>query len=226
MFDDCRVDGKDPISMPQRRLSFDCKTSKPVFAQQSSVLSHTTSRDDMEKVGRHRLDKDLKISWQEAGNEKHISLLLPGMLCFTNSNTTFKSKLGLDLLVYLPAYRWEEPTRYTHCLLPCSFMQGSDRICKITSDENLTDSQHFAGKWVCQEFQGNKILRKMYEDCNDWEIKPDLCGSHIEIIVRTDHYLEVFYVFCSHELPKENGPLIKVTLIFVNIFYVTLLEWK
>lgn len=64
----------------------------------------------------------------------------------------------------------------------------------------------------------------MYEDCNEWEIKPDLCGSRIEIIVRTDHKLEVFYVFGSHELPKENGPLIKVTLIFVNIFYVTLLE--
>ncbi|XP_067383001.1 nck-associated protein 5-like isoform X1 [Channa argus] len=69
-----RVDGKDVINMPQRRLSFDCKTSKPVFTQQSDVISHTTSRDDIEK--------------------------------------------------------------------------GSDRIDKITSDENLTDSvhsQHFAG---------------------------------------------------------------------------------
>ncbi|KAM3871978.1 nck-associated protein 5-like isoform 1-T1 [Diretmus argenteus] len=44
-----RVDGKEMISMPQRRLSFDCKTSRPVFSQQSDVISHTTSRDDMEK---------------------------------------------------------------------------------------------------------------------------------------------------------------------------------
>ncbi|XP_029910997.1 nck-associated protein 5-like [Myripristis murdjan] len=44
-----RVDGKDMISVPQRRLSFDCKTSRPVFSQQSDVISHTTSRDDMEK---------------------------------------------------------------------------------------------------------------------------------------------------------------------------------
>lgn len=38
------------ISVPQRRLSFDCKTSKPVFCQQSDVIGHITSRDDMEKV--------------------------------------------------------------------------------------------------------------------------------------------------------------------------------
>uniref|UniRef100_UPI0037E7F7F5 nck-associated protein 5-like isoform X1 n=2 Tax=Semicossyphus pulcher TaxID=241346 RepID=UPI0037E7F7F5 len=51
-----RVDGKEMISVPQRRLSFDCKTSKPVFSQQSDVISHTTSRDDMEK-GSDRLGK-------------------------------------------------------------------------------------------------------------------------------------------------------------------------
>uniref|UniRef100_A0A3B5M9W1 Nck-associated protein 5 C-terminal domain-containing protein n=1 Tax=Xiphophorus couchianus TaxID=32473 RepID=A0A3B5M9W1_9TELE len=45
-----RVDGKEVISLPQRRLSFDCKTSKPVFTQQTSVISHTTSHEDMEKV--------------------------------------------------------------------------------------------------------------------------------------------------------------------------------
>lgn len=50
MFYDYRVDGKDVINVPQRRLSFDCKTSKPVFTQQSDVISHTTSRDDMDKV--------------------------------------------------------------------------------------------------------------------------------------------------------------------------------
>ncbi|XP_037335100.2 nck-associated protein 5-like [Pungitius pungitius] len=51
-----RVDGKDMISVPQRRLSFDCKTSKPVFCQQGDVISHTTSRDDMEK-GSERIGK-------------------------------------------------------------------------------------------------------------------------------------------------------------------------
>ncbi|CAG6021948.1 unnamed protein product [Menidia menidia] len=65
-----RVDGKEMISLPQRRLSFDCKISKPVFTQQNNI-SHTTSHENMEK--------------------------------------------------------------------------GSDKIGKITSDENLSDSVHFAG---------------------------------------------------------------------------------
>lgn len=43
-----RVDGKEVICLPQRRLSFDCKTSKPIF--HSEILSHTMSRDDMEKA--------------------------------------------------------------------------------------------------------------------------------------------------------------------------------
>lgn len=46
---DCRVDGKDVVSVPQRRLSFDCKTSK--FSQQSDIISHGSSGDDVEKVG-------------------------------------------------------------------------------------------------------------------------------------------------------------------------------
>lgn len=54
-----RVDGQDgSIIVPQRRLSFDCKTSRPMFGQQiEGIISHTTtreghitSRDDMEKV--------------------------------------------------------------------------------------------------------------------------------------------------------------------------------
>ncbi|KAM6976965.1 nck-associated protein 5-like [Aplochiton taeniatus] len=45
-----RVDGKEVISVPQRRLSFDCKSSRPVFSQQSDGLSHTTSREDMQKA--------------------------------------------------------------------------------------------------------------------------------------------------------------------------------
>ncbi|XP_071333519.1 nck-associated protein 5-like isoform X1 [Trachinotus anak] len=61
-----RVDGKDMISVPQRRLSFDCKTSKPVFNQQSDVISHTTSREDMEKgsdrIGKITSDENLADS--------------------------------------------------------------------------------------------------------------------------------------------------------------------
>lgn len=37
----CRVDGKEVLHLPQRRLSFDCKSSK--FSQQSDILA-------MEKV--------------------------------------------------------------------------------------------------------------------------------------------------------------------------------
>ncbi|CAB1455589.1 unnamed protein product [Pleuronectes platessa] len=47
-----RVDGQEVISVPQRRLSFDCKTSRPLFAQQSDIIS----RDDMEK-GSDRIGK-------------------------------------------------------------------------------------------------------------------------------------------------------------------------
>lgn len=56
-----RVDGKEVISMPQRRLSFDCKTSKAVFTQQSDVISHTSSHDDMEKVPLQLARQELKI---------------------------------------------------------------------------------------------------------------------------------------------------------------------
>ncbi|XP_014325317.1 nck-associated protein 5-like isoform X1 [Xiphophorus maculatus] len=56
-----RVDGKEVISLPQRRLSFDCKTSKPVFTQQTSVISHTTSHEDMEKGS----DRNSKITSDE-----------------------------------------------------------------------------------------------------------------------------------------------------------------
>uniref|UniRef100_A0A672HZM0 NCK-associated protein 5-like n=1 Tax=Salarias fasciatus TaxID=181472 RepID=A0A672HZM0_SALFA len=44
-----RVDGKEVIRVPQRRLSFDCKTSKPVFSLQSDARSHTSSHHQMEK---------------------------------------------------------------------------------------------------------------------------------------------------------------------------------
>ncbi|XP_034550862.1 nck-associated protein 5-like isoform X2 [Notolabrus celidotus] len=61
-----RVDGKEVISVPQRRLSFDCKTSKPMFGQQSDVISHTSSRDDMEKgsdrIGKITSDENLADS--------------------------------------------------------------------------------------------------------------------------------------------------------------------
>ncbi|XP_057713713.1 nck-associated protein 5-like [Corythoichthys intestinalis] len=52
-----RVDGKEVVSAPQRRLSFDCKTSRPLFAQQSDVVvGHVGSGDDVEKASR-RLGK-------------------------------------------------------------------------------------------------------------------------------------------------------------------------
>ncbi|XP_029291573.1 LOW QUALITY PROTEIN: nck-associated protein 5-like [Cottoperca gobio] len=61
-----RVDGNDMITVPQRRLSFDCKTSKPMFCQQGDVISHTTSRDDMEKgsdrIGKITSDENLADS--------------------------------------------------------------------------------------------------------------------------------------------------------------------
>ncbi|XP_068589249.1 nck-associated protein 5-like isoform X2 [Cebidichthys violaceus] len=61
-----RVDGKDVISVPQRRLSFDCKSSKPVFCQQGDIISHTSSRDDMEKgsdrIGKITSDENLADS--------------------------------------------------------------------------------------------------------------------------------------------------------------------
>ncbi|XP_031168306.1 nck-associated protein 5-like isoform X2 [Sander lucioperca] len=61
-----RVDGKDVISMPQRRLSFDCKSSKPLFSQQGDVISHMASRDDMEKgsdrIGKITSDENLADS--------------------------------------------------------------------------------------------------------------------------------------------------------------------
>ncbi|XP_068453180.1 nck-associated protein 5-like [Clinocottus analis] len=61
-----RVDGKDVISVPQRRLSFDCKNSKPVFCQQGDIISHTSSRDDMEKgsdrIGKITSDENLADS--------------------------------------------------------------------------------------------------------------------------------------------------------------------
>lgn len=46
---DSRVDGKDVVNVRQRRLSFNCKTSK--FSQQSDIISHAGSTDNMEKVG-------------------------------------------------------------------------------------------------------------------------------------------------------------------------------
>ncbi|XP_034731531.1 nck-associated protein 5-like [Etheostoma cragini] len=51
-----RVDGKDVISVPQRRLSFDCKSSKPLFGHHGDVIGHMASRDDMDK-GSDRLGK-------------------------------------------------------------------------------------------------------------------------------------------------------------------------
>ncbi|KAF3860854.1 hypothetical protein F7725_001109 [Dissostichus mawsoni] len=83
------VDGNEMITVPQRRLSFDCKTSKPMFCQQGDVISHTTSRDDMEKgsdrIGKITSDENLAdsvhsqhfagrgLSKARAGAERHSS---------------------------------------------------------------------------------------------------------------------------------------------------------
>ncbi|KAJ8016989.1 hypothetical protein DPEC_G00013110 [Dallia pectoralis] len=53
-----RVDGKDfsGISVAQRRLSFDCKASRPFSGHQNDgILCHTTSRDDMLKCSDHMI---------------------------------------------------------------------------------------------------------------------------------------------------------------------------
>lgn len=51
VFDVCRVDGKDMVSVPQRRLSFDCKTSKPVFSLHSDIIGHIGGgSENVEKV--------------------------------------------------------------------------------------------------------------------------------------------------------------------------------
>ncbi|XP_077427782.1 nck-associated protein 5-like [Vanacampus margaritifer] len=53
-----RVDGKEGTGVPQRRLSFDCKTSsRAAFAQQSDVvIGHAGDGDSVEKAS-HRLGK-------------------------------------------------------------------------------------------------------------------------------------------------------------------------
>ncbi|TNM86570.1 hypothetical protein fugu_006800 [Takifugu bimaculatus] len=51
-----RVDGKDVVSVPQRRLSFDCKTSKPMFSLHSDIIGHGSGGEDVEK-GSERISK-------------------------------------------------------------------------------------------------------------------------------------------------------------------------
>ncbi|KAM6925483.1 nck-associated protein 5-like [Xenentodon cancila] len=57
-----RVDGKDVISVPQRRLSFDCKTSKPVFTQQSDVIGHDDVEKGSDRIGKLTSDENLSDS--------------------------------------------------------------------------------------------------------------------------------------------------------------------
>lgn len=55
----CRVDGKDVVSVPQRRLSFDCKTSKPVFSLHGDIIGHGSGgSEDVEKVSGEHLRSD------------------------------------------------------------------------------------------------------------------------------------------------------------------------
>ncbi|XP_029362659.1 nck-associated protein 5-like isoform X2 [Echeneis naucrates] len=53
-----RVDGKEMINVPQRRLSFDCKTAKPVFAQQSDIISHDLEKGS-DRIGKITSDENL-----------------------------------------------------------------------------------------------------------------------------------------------------------------------
>ncbi|XP_077369350.1 nck-associated protein 5-like [Festucalex cinctus] len=55
-----RVDGKEGTGVPQRRLSFDCKTSsRPAFAQQSDVvIGHAAGDGDSVEKASHRLGKN------------------------------------------------------------------------------------------------------------------------------------------------------------------------
>lgn len=39
------------VSVPQRRLSFDCKTSKPMFSLHGDIIGHGGG-EDVEKVSR------------------------------------------------------------------------------------------------------------------------------------------------------------------------------
>nr|XP_057906638.1 nck-associated protein 5-like isoform X2 [Doryrhamphus excisus] len=61
-----RVDGKDPVSIPQRRLSFDCKTSRPLFGQHGDIIAQTGGGDDIEKqsdrLGKITSDENLTDS--------------------------------------------------------------------------------------------------------------------------------------------------------------------
>ncbi|XP_054869178.1 nck-associated protein 5-like [Amphiprion ocellaris] len=57
-----RVDGKDVISVPQRRLSFDCKTSKPMFSQQSDVIGHDDMEKGSDRIGKITSDENLADS--------------------------------------------------------------------------------------------------------------------------------------------------------------------
>lgn len=106
VFDVCRVDGKDVVSIPQRRLSFDCKMSKSVFSLHSDVIGHGSGgSEDVEKVS---------VSLQRLRSDGR----------------------------FLPAG--------DKSIL---FLQGSNRISKITSDENLADSVH------SQRFTGEQRLQ-------------------------------------------------------------------
>ncbi|XP_061159373.1 nck-associated protein 5-like [Syngnathus typhle] len=70
-----RVDGKEAVSVPQRRLSFDCKTSRPVFGQQSDiVIAHASGGGDNVVQTSHRTakmtsDENFAIS----GHSQHFS---------------------------------------------------------------------------------------------------------------------------------------------------------
>ncbi|CAN9515230.1 unnamed protein product [Ophioblennius macclurei] len=57
-----RVDGKEVMSVPQRRLSFDCKSSKPMFCQQSDVANQQELDKGVDRMAKITSDENLADS--------------------------------------------------------------------------------------------------------------------------------------------------------------------
>ncbi|KAK7909616.1 hypothetical protein WMY93_014300 [Mugilogobius chulae] len=107
-----RVDGKDVICLPQRRLSFDCKTSKPMF--QSEILSHT-SRELMEKaterIANVTSDENLAESVQHFADKEGASVFSPRTKTWTFPN--LKAPAGPAEVYLAVEEEEEEPIPYS-----------------------------------------------------------------------------------------------------------------
>lgn len=101
VFDVCRVDGKDVVSVSQRRLSFDCKTSKPVFSLHSDIIGHSGGgSEDVEKVsgspshlhsdGWFLLEGDIRILSYRIGSTRSHLMKTWQILCTPNASQVRK----------------------------------------------------------------------------------------------------------------------------------------